>query len=119
MILVVVVGIVLGFTVFNRNKNNDEQYKKEAVDRGDIEALVITTGSLNPVVIVDVGSQVSGRISRLNADFNSEVKKGQVIAELDQSLFLTRVQQNKANQLGGNIAQAVNNRVFCCVFYVL
>jgi HlyD family secretion protein len=97
VILVVIVGIVLGFTVFNRNPNNNEQYKKEAVDRGDIEALVITTGSLNPVTIVEVGSQVSGRISRLYADFNSEVKKGQVIAELDQSLFLTRVQQNKAN----------------------
>lgn len=97
VILVVIVGIVLGFTVFNRPQNNDEKYKKEAVDRGDIEALVITTGSLNPVTIVEVGSQVSGRISRLYADFNSEVKKGQVIAELDQSLFLTRMQQNKAN----------------------
>jgi HlyD family secretion protein len=97
VILIVIVGIVLGFTVFKRNNNNSVKYKKEAVDRGDIEALVITTGSLNPVTIVEVGSQVSGRISRLYADFNSEVKKGQVIAELDQSLFLTRVQQNKAN----------------------
>ncbi len=97
VISVVVVGIVLGFTVFSRTQNNNEQYKKEAVDRGDIEALVITTGSLNPVTIVEVGSQVSGRILRLYADFNSEVKKGQIIAELDQSLFLTRVQQNKAN----------------------
>ncbi|NIM90499.1 MAG: efflux RND transporter periplasmic adaptor subunit [Candidatus Aminicenantes bacterium] len=97
VILVVIVGIVLGFTVFNRSNNNNEQYKKEAVNRGDIEALVITTGSLNPVTIVEVGSQVSGRISRLYADFNSEVKEGQVIAELDQSLFLTRVQQSKAN----------------------
>jgi len=95
--LIVIVGIVLGFTVFKRSNNNGLKYKKEAVDRGDIEALVITTGSLNPVTIVEVGSQVSGRISRLYADFNSEVKKGQVIAELDQSLFLTRVQQNKAN----------------------
>jgi len=97
VILAVIVGIVLGFTVFNRNKNNDEKYKKEAVGRGDIEALVVTTGSLNPVIIVDVGSQVSGRIAKLFADFNSEVSKGQIIAELDQSLFLTRVQQNKAN----------------------
>jgi HlyD family secretion protein len=97
IILVVIVGIVLGFTVFNRTKNDNVKYKKEAVDRGDIEALVVTTGSLNPVTIVDVGSQVSGRIAKLNADFNSKVSKGQIIAELDQSLFLTRVQQNKAN----------------------
>jgi HlyD family secretion protein len=97
VILVVIVGIFLSFTLFNSNKNNVEKYKKEAVDRGDIEALVITTGSLNPVTIVDIGSQVSGRIAKLYADFNSQVKNGQVIAELDQSLFLTRVNQNEAN----------------------
>jgi len=97
IILVVIAGIVLGFTLFNRNKNNDIKYKREAIDRGDIEAMVVTTGSLNPVIIVDVGSQVSGKIAELYADFNSEVKAGQVIAQLDQSLFLTRVKQNEAN----------------------
>ncbi|MFB0566310.1 MAG: efflux RND transporter periplasmic adaptor subunit [Candidatus Aminicenantaceae bacterium] len=97
VILVVIAGIVLGFTFFNRNKDKGIKYKKEAVSRGDIEALVITTGALNPVTIVDVGSQVSGKIAQLYADFNSLVKKGQVVAELDQSLFLTRVQQNEAN----------------------
>lgn len=97
VIFVVIAGIVLSLTLFNRSKNKSIKYKKEAVDRGDIEALVITTGALNPVNTVDVGSQVSGRIAELYADFNSHVKKGQVVAELDQSLFLTRVQQNEAN----------------------
>ncbi len=95
--LVVIAGFFLGFSLFNRNKNNSIAYKKEAVEKGDIEAVVVTTGSLNPVTIVDVGSQVSGRIAKLYADFNSHVKQGQVVAELDQSLFMTRVQQNEAN----------------------
>jgi len=96
-ILVVIAVIVLGLTVFSRNKNNSLRYKKEAVSRGDIEALVVTTGTLNPVTIVDIGTQVSGKIAKLYVDFNSQVKEGQVIAELDQSQFMTRVNQNEAN----------------------
>lgn len=97
IILVVIVGIVMGFTLFNRNNNKGMQYKKEAIDKGDIEALVVTTGTLNPVTVVDVGSQVSGIIDKLYVDFNSKVKEGQVIAELDQSQFITRLKQNEAN----------------------
>lgn len=97
VIIVVLAGIVFGFALFKRNKNNGIGYKKEAVEKGDIEAIVVTTGSLNPVNTVDVGSQVSGKIHKLYVDFNSEVKEGQIIAELDQSLFLTRVQQSEAN----------------------
>ncbi len=96
-IVAVITGIVLGFTVFNRNGNSISKYQKEAIDKGDIEALVITTGSLNPVIIVDIGSQVSGEIEKIDVDFNSQVKEGQVIAQLDQSQFLTRVNQEEAN----------------------
>ncbi|MFQ5721193.1 MAG: efflux RND transporter periplasmic adaptor subunit, partial [Candidatus Aminicenantales bacterium] len=97
VIVVIIAGLVLSFTVFKNNHNNSLKYKKEPVDRGDIAAVVVTSGTLNPVTIVDVGSQVSGRIAKLYADFNSHVKKDQIIAELDQSFYLTRVQQNKAN----------------------
>lgn len=99
VILVVIAGIVFGFAFIRGNKNNKIGYKKEAIDRGNIEALVVTTGTLNPVIIVDVGSQVSGKILKLYVDFNSLVQEGQVIAEIDQSLFLTRVKQNEANYL--------------------
>ena len=99
VILVVIAGIVFGFAFIRGNKNNRIGYKKEAIDRGNIEALVVTTGTLNPVIIVDVGSQVSGKINGLYVDFNSLVQEGQVIAEIDQSLFLTRVKQNEANYL--------------------
>ena len=98
-ILIVTTVIVLGLTVFNSNNGNDLKYKTEAVDRGDIEALVVTTGSLNPVIIVDVGAQVSGKIENLYVDFNSQVKEEQILAKLDQSQTMTRIRQNEANYL--------------------
>ncbi len=96
-ILVIIAGVVLVLSLFSRNKNDISKYEKKVLDKGDIEALVITTGSLNPVITVDVGSQVSGKIDQLYVDFNSQVKEGQVVAELDQSQFITRVKQNEAN----------------------
>jgi len=96
-ILVIIAGVVLVLSLFSPNKNDIPKYEKKAIDKGNIEALVITTGSLNPVTTVDVGSQVSGKIDKLYVDFNSRVKQGQVIAELDQAQFITRVKQNEAN----------------------
>ena len=97
VIFIVIAGVILSFTLFKRSRSQFTKFKTESISRGDIEAVVITTGSLNPVTTVEVGSQVSGRIAKLYVDFNSRVEKGQVVAELDQSLFLTRVQQNQAN----------------------
>lgn len=97
LILIVIIGAVLGFALFNHNKNHSLKYKTESVDKGDIESLVVTTGTLNPVIIVDVGSQVSGKIEKLYVDFNSEVKEGQLIAKIEQSSFLIQIQQNEAN----------------------
>src|SRR3954471_17498447 len=70
-----------------------------AVTRGDVVAKVEATGTLAPVTTVQVGSQVSGTIKALHADYNSEVKKGEVIAELDPSLFQTQVEQARASLL--------------------
>lgn len=71
-------------------------YKTAPVDRGPITALVTATGSINPVISVQVGSQVSGKIKALFADFNSVVTKGQVIAQIDPALFQARLGQAKA-----------------------
>jgi HlyD family secretion protein len=73
------------------------RYELAAIDKGTVTALVDTTGTLNPVTIVDIGSQVSGKIEKIFVDFNSQVKAGQVLAELDQLNFQTKVQQNEAN----------------------
>ena len=96
-VLIAAVVVVFGLTALNKNGNNGVRFKKEAIKKGSIEALVVTTGTLNPVTTVDVGSQVSGKIEDIYVDFNSEVKAGQIIARIDQSAFSTRVQQNEAN----------------------
>jgi HlyD family secretion protein len=97
IILVVAAGIVFGFTVLRRTNGNGMQYELATIGKGTVTALVDTTGTLNPVTIVDIGSQVSGKIENIYVDFNSQVKAGQVLAELEQLNFQTKVQQNEAN----------------------
>jgi HlyD family secretion protein len=75
----------------------DMQYKTEKVDRGTVTTTVTATGTLSAVTSVQVGSQVSGVISHLYADFNSEVKKGQLLAELDPTPFEAQVEQRRAD----------------------
>ncbi|MDH7513204.1 MAG: efflux RND transporter periplasmic adaptor subunit [Clostridiales bacterium] len=99
VVLVVAAGAVLGWTILRKSGDSVVKYKTEVLSKGDIEALVITTGTLNPVTVVEVGSQVSGKIDKLYVDFNSQVQKGQVIAELDKSILQTKVDQNRANYL--------------------
>ena len=84
------------------------QYKTALVDRGPITAIVTATGTINPVVSVQVGSQVSGKVSQLFADFNSRVKKGQVLAQIDQKPFKARLSQARAavKSAKGNLARA-------------
>lgn len=76
---------------------SQEKYKTQAVDRGDIVQSISANGTLSPVVLVNVGTQVSGTLKRLNADFNSRVKEGQVLAELDPALFDAQLRQDQAN----------------------
>jgi HlyD family secretion protein len=80
-----------------RARSGGARYTTAAIDRGEIADLVGATGILEAVTTVQVGSQVSGRIQELYADFNSTVKRGQVIARLDPSLFEARVAQMRAN----------------------
>src|SRR6476646_11119826 len=77
------------------------RYETVAVDRGPIVAKVTATGTLSALVTVQVGTQVSGRIKELHADFNSPVKKGQVIAKIEPSLFAAALESARANYLAG------------------
>src|SRR5712692_132247 len=101
----VVVAIAV-FAAFQFKGNEKPQYFTSKVDRGDIGEVVEATGTINAVTTVQVGSQVSGTISRLNADFNSRVKKGQVVAQIDPSLFQGALLQAKAD-----LANAKANQV--------
>ena len=82
----------------------DNQYKTEKVDRGTVTMTVTATGTLSAVTTVQVGSQVSGVIARLYADFNSNVKKGQLLAELDPTPFEAQVEQRRADVTRANVA---------------
>jgi HlyD family secretion protein len=82
----VVVGIVL-FAAFGLNRNTQAQHFTAKVERGEIDDVVEATGTINPIVTVLVGSQVSGTIAELHADFNSIVHKGDIVALIDPALF--------------------------------
>lgn len=86
------------------------RYKTTLVDRGPITAIVTATGTVNPVISVQVGSQVSGKIAKLFADFNSVVPQGQVLAQIDQQPFKARVSQARAavKSAKGNLDKAKN-----------
>ena len=106
--LVVTVVIVAAFTF---GPKNAAQYYTEKAQRGDIHDLVEATGTINAVTTVQVGSQVSGTVQQLFADFNSHVKKGQVIAQIDPSLFQGALLQAKADlaDARANLATAQAN----------
>ncbi len=86
-----------GFLYLRRGDNAEAKYRWVKIDRGTVTATVTATGTLSAVTTVSVGSQVSGIISRLHADFNSVVKKGQLLAELDPTPFQQAVDQQRAN----------------------
>ncbi|HEX3581982.1 MAG TPA: efflux RND transporter periplasmic adaptor subunit [Thermoanaerobaculia bacterium] len=88
----------------------DEQYKTEKASRGDVTMTVTATGTLSAVTTVQVGSQVSGVISRLYADFNSHVKKGQLLAELDPTPFQQTVEQRQADVTKSQV-EAANAKI--------
>ena len=92
----IIVAIAL-LAAFKFKGSDKPQYFTTKVDRSDIRDVVEATGTINAVTTVQVGSQVSGTISHLAADFNSRVKKGQVIAQIDPSLFEGTLLQAKAD----------------------
>ena len=99
--VIIVALLVVLFVIRRCTSGNASTYQTANVTRGPITQLVTATGTLNPVVNVQVGSQVSGNIAKLNADFNSQVKAGQVVAQIDPMLF-----QAAVTQAEGDVASA-------------
>jgi len=87
LILAGVVVIIGLFVAFGLNRSAQAQHFTAKVERGEIDDVVEATGTINAVITVQVGSQVSGSIAKLNADFNSRVHKGDVVALIDPALF--------------------------------
>ena len=99
VVLAIAAGALIGWSLLKNNKTSVAKYRFDKVTKGDLEALVTTTGMVNPIKQVEVGSQVSGKIDKMYVDYNSQVKAGQILAELDRLPFQTRVSQSQANYL--------------------
>jgi HlyD family secretion protein len=97
LLVVAVLAVILFGFVLKKGGADKPKYRTEAIAKGDIEALVTTSGTINPIDLVDVGAQVSGKIIKLYADYNTPVKAGQIVAEIDQEISKAKVDQNQAN----------------------
>jgi len=97
-LLVIIIGlIVLAFVLRQCRQRGAANYQTATVTHGPLTQAVTATGTLNPVVNVQVGSQVSGNIAKLFADFNSQVKAGDVVAQIDPALFQATVTQTEGD----------------------
>jgi HlyD family secretion protein len=95
IILVILATLILGarFIFFNTKESSVGVFVSAAVEQDTLLTSISATGSLEPVDRVEIGTQVSGDLSRIYVDFNSKVKKGQVLAELDKSKWITNLRQ--------------------------
>jgi HlyD family secretion protein len=95
--VVILIIVILGFFLFFKKSDKATQYITQTADRGDIRATVSATGTVNAVTTVLVGTQVSGTIKQLLVDYNSTVRKGQLLAQIDPASFDAQVAQASAN----------------------
>lgn len=85
----------------------DRRYKTETLARGNVTQTVSANGTLNPVTLVNVGTQVSGTVKKLHVDFNDLVERGQVLAELDDAIYSAQVRQSDASVASARAALAL------------
>src|SRR4030081_188653 len=111
LILIGVAVVAGAFVVFGLNRSAQAQHFTAKVERGDIHDVVDATGTINAVITVQVGSQVSGTIAKLNVDFNSRVHKGDIVALIDPALFQGALLQASADldNAKANLAAAKAN----------
>jgi HlyD family secretion protein len=95
--IISVVIIATGLFFYLRGNGNSMAYKTEKVSRGEIKSIVTATGTVNAVTTVSVGTQISGTIQKLFVDYNSPVKKGQLLAQIDPATVQAQVDQARAN----------------------
>ena len=105
-LITLVAAAVIGGGIYGYRRSTvqslEQRYRIAAVEKGDIMQTVSANGTLNPVVLVSVGTQVSGTVTKLYVDFNDTVEKGQPLLELDRSLLAAQARQSAANI--GNIS---------------
>ena len=113
-LVIIILVLLLGgggiWYFFLRKEERPLVLQTEEPKYGYISKSVTATGTVEPVDTVAVGSQVSGTIQKIYTDFNAKVKKGQLIAELDKSLFLAQVDQYKANLAEAKAAASMKRK---------
>lgn len=114
----VIAGLIGGGIWYNKQRaaqNPEQRYKLLTLEKGDVTQTVSANGTLNPVVLVSVGTQVSGTVKKLYVDFNDHVKKGQALLELDDALVSATERQSAASvanaQATLELAQANEARI--------
>ena len=107
-VLVLIAAAAGGWTWYHaRNAGGETRYRIGKVERGPLQAVVVASGTLNAVTTVQVGSQISGQILEIRADFNTQVRKDQIIARIDPQSFELRVNQTRADVDAAKSAVAV------------
>lgn len=91
LISLIIIGLLLGFYVFDFSGKKEINYKTAEITRGDIESTISSTGTLSPVTTVEVGTQVSGTIAEVFVDYNNVVEKGELLAVLDTVMLKAAV----------------------------
>src|SRR6267143_1133800 len=111
LVLAGVIALIGLFAAFGLNRSSQAQHFTAKVEKGEIHDVVEATGTINAVITVQVGSQVSGTIAKLNVDFNSRVRKGDVVALIDPALFQGALLQASADldNAKANVAAAKAN----------
>ena len=100
IIVVMLSGLAVGAYYTYKNSATiplDQRYRLQEITQGDVAQSVSANGTLNPVTLISVGTQVSGRVSKLYVDFNDHVEKGQILLELDDALFASQIVQSQGN----------------------
>ncbi len=97
VIAVIALGGATGFYFYSKNGTEELQFRYEKVTRGDMQVVVTATGTLSAVRTVQVGSQVSGTLQKLNVDFNDKVKQGQIVAQIDPTFLEASVRDAEAS----------------------
>ncbi len=109
LIVISILAIASGSYYFYRQhqrQSPEQRFRIQTVEKGDLVQMVSANGTLNPVVLVNVGTQVSGTVTKLYVDFNDKVIKGQPLLELDQSLLSAQSRQSAANVV--NVSAALD-----------
>lgn len=97
IIAILFLGGTTGYYFYSHNGTEEIQFRVEKVSRGDVQVVVTATGTLNAVRTVQVGSQVSGTLQKVNVDFNDKVKQGQIVAQIDPTFLEASVRDAEAS----------------------